>query len=208
MIGQARAKWWHHERLDTVHFEWKIKWSLHSGCAVRIGVLWLKVWISSTGTFGKCLSLLKSWSWLHPTWSWGDGWLHSRETTPHRDPGWAHITNGFLIIFHQPILCLSLTQTATDTADLRWTPPEPAQSITPQITAESYLADSCEHLVFTQPPPSTHARRTHTHTHTLSLPNFTAGAHISTTPLRFRVLAAVQMVTADWCPSWMCGHNR
>lgn len=38
----------------------------------------------------------------------GDGWLHFRETTPLRDPGLPRITNGFLIIFHHPILCLSL----------------------------------------------------------------------------------------------------
>lgn len=52
--------------------------------------------------------LFKSYSWPNQIWSWGDGWLHFRETTPLRDPGSPRITNGFLIIFHHPILCLSL----------------------------------------------------------------------------------------------------
>lgn len=52
--------------------------------------------------------LFKSHSWPNQIWSGGDGWLHFRETTPLRDPGTARITNGFLIIFHHPILCLSL----------------------------------------------------------------------------------------------------
>lgn len=56
----------------------------------------------------KPLFLFKSFSWPNQIWSWGDGWLHFRETTPLRDPGRARITNGFLIIFHHPILCLSL----------------------------------------------------------------------------------------------------
>lgn len=57
---------------------------------------------------GKPLFLFKSYSWPNQIWSWGDGWLHFRETTPLRDPGSPRITNGFLIIFHHPILCLSL----------------------------------------------------------------------------------------------------
>ncbi len=56
----------------------------------------------------KLLFLFKSYSWPNQTWSCGDGWLHFRETTPLRDPGSPRITNGFLIIFHHPILCLSL----------------------------------------------------------------------------------------------------
>lgn len=52
--------------------------------------------------------LFKSRSWPNQIWSWSDGWLHFRETTPLRDPGSPRITNGFLIIFHHPILCLSL----------------------------------------------------------------------------------------------------
>ena len=57
----------------------------------------------------KPLFLSKSCSWWpNQIWSWGDGWLHFRETTPLRDPGSSRITNGFLKIFHHPILCLSL----------------------------------------------------------------------------------------------------
>lgn len=59
-------------------------------------------------TILKPLFVFKSCSWPNQIWSWGDGWLHFRETTPLRDPGSPRITNGFLIIFHHPILCLSL----------------------------------------------------------------------------------------------------
>lgn len=55
------------------------------------------------------LHLFKSYSWPNQIWRRGDGWLHFRETTPLRGPVSAHrITNGFLLILHHPILCLSL----------------------------------------------------------------------------------------------------
>lgn len=86
------------------------------------------------------LFLFKSYSWPNQIWSWGDGWLHFRETTPLRDPGSPRITNGFLIIFHHPILCLSLILPMI---------PETSRELHLNLCDQSRLGSSLSHTCLT-----------------------------------------------------------
>lgn len=88
----------------------------------------------------KRLFLFKSYSWPNQIWSWGDGWLHFRETTPLRDPGSPRITNGFLIIFHHPILCLSLILPMI---------PETSRELHLNLRDQSWLRSSLSHTCLT-----------------------------------------------------------
>lgn len=93
--------------------------------------------------------LFKSHSWPNQIWSWSDGWLHFRETTPLRDPGSPPDYKWLPDNIPSPYF-VSVTHFANDIRDLLWTPPEPAWSITAQIKPEPYLSDSSKHPVCTQ----------------------------------------------------------
>lgn len=93
--------------------------------------------------------LFKSRSWPNQIWSWSDGWLHFRETTPLRDPGLPPDYKWLPDNIPSPYF-VSVTHFANDIRDLLWTPPEPARSITAQIKPEPYLSDSSKHPVRTQ----------------------------------------------------------
>lgn len=88
----------------------------------------------------KSLFLFKSNSWPNQIWSWVDGWLHFRETTPLWDPGSPRITNGFLIIFHHPILCLSLISPMI---------PETSRELHLNLCDQSRLRSSLSHTCLT-----------------------------------------------------------
>lgn len=90
----------------------------------------------------KNLFIFKSYSWPNQIWSRGDGWLHFRETTPLRDPGSPCITNGFLIIFHHPILCLSLILAMI---------PETSCELHLNLCDQSQLKSSQSHTCLTAP---------------------------------------------------------
>lgn len=91
----------------------------------------------------------KSCSWPNQIWSWGDGWLHFRETTPLRDPGSPRITNGFLIIFHHPISCLSLILAMI---------PETSCELHLNLCDQSALRSSRSHSLWQLPTPCVYTR--------------------------------------------------
>lgn len=83
-------------------------------------------------------------------WSVGDGWLHFRGTTSLRDPGSARVTNGFLIIFHHPVLRLSVISPMT---------PETSCELHLNLSDQSRLRSSLNFTCLTATPPP--SRRHH-----------------------------------------------
>lgn len=163
----------------------------------------------------------KSLSWPNQIWSGGDGWLHFRETTPLRDPGSPRITNGFLIIFHHPILCLSLISPMI---------PETSRELHLNLCDQSWLRSSLSRTCLTAPntlcvhkayarrnsrcsgahrcltlSPHERPRSTATHTHAVSLPQLPLRTFTpQTVKNKEKVSHHLQLFTGHSCVTSVC----